>query len=271
MLQKIEATAKYIKERTSFNGKTAIILGSGLGNFAEKIEVSHRLPYSEIPNFPVSTVKGHGGELVFGYFKGKEIVAMKGRFHFYEGYSMYEVTFPIRVFKALGVENLFVSNAAGGTNYSFEVGNIMMITDHINLTGTNPLIGKNNEELGPRFPDMSKAYCPDFCKIAREIARRNSIIMYEGVYVGLSGPSFETPAEYRFLNTIGADAVGMSTVPEVIVANHAGLKVFGVSVITNNGLLIDENGNSHSEVLDVAQIVAPKLECLLGGLIEAIG
>jgi purine-nucleoside phosphorylase len=270
MLQKIEATAKFLKEKTGFTGKTAVILGSGLGNFADKIDVTHTLAYKDIPNFPVSTVKGHSGELVFGHFRGKEIVAMKGRFHYYEGYSVHEVTFPVRVFKALGIENLFVSNAAGGTNYSFEVGNIMMITDHVNLTGTNPLIGKNEDSLGPRFPDMTKAYYPAFFDKAREIAFKNNIVLYEGVYVGLTGPSFETPAEYRFLNTIGGDAVGMSTVFEVIVANHMRMKVFGVSAITNNGLLPPEEGNSHKEVLDIANVVAPKLEVLFGEMIASL-
>jgi len=271
MLQKIEATANFIKEKTGFNGKVAVILGSGLGNFADKIEIQHALPYDSIPNFPVSTVQGHGGKLIIGLYRGKQIVAMQGRFHFYEGYSMETLTFPIRVFKKLDVENLLVSNAAGGINYSFEVGDVMMITDHINYFGTNPLIGKNHDSLGPRFPDMSKAYHPELCEMARQFAREKMIRLHEGVYVGVSGPSFETPAEYRFFHTIGGDAVGMSTVPEVIVANHAGLKVFGMSVITNNGLAIADGGNQHTEVLDVAALAAPKLEAIFGELIEQIG
>lgn len=271
MLQKIEATTKYIQEKTNFKGKTAVILGSGLGNFADLIEAEFVLNYEDIPNFPVSTVEGHSGQLIFGKFRGKDIVAMKGRFHYYEGYNMQEVTFPIRVFKQLGVEYLLVSNAAGGINYNFEVGDVMMITDHINLFGTNPLIGKNDNRLGPRFPDMSKAYHPALCEIARSFAQKQGIRLHEGTYVGLTGPSFETPAEYRFLHSIGGDSVGMSTVPEVIVANHMSMKVFGMSVITNNGLAIPEEGNLHNEVLDIAKVAAPKLEAIFGQIIEAIG
>jgi purine-nucleoside phosphorylase len=270
MLEKIKATAGFIKDKTNFNGKIAVILGSGLGDFAAKVEKVSSLNYSEIPNFPVSTVEGHSGKLIFGYLEGKEIMVMQGRFHFYEGYSMQEVTFPIRVFKMLGIEYLLVSNAAGGINYSFEVGDIMMITDHINLFGTNPLIGRNMNEMGPRFPDMSFAYNPELCEIARVIAQKNNMMLHEGVYVGGTGPSFETPAEYRFLHTIGGDAVGMSTVPEVIVANHVGMKVFGLSVITNNGLIISEGGNKHNEVLDVANLAGPKLETIFTEIIAAI-
>lgn len=271
MLQKIEATTKYILEKTKFKGNTAVILGSGLGNFANQIEAEHVLEYKNIPNFPVSTVEGHSGELIFGKFRGKNIVAMKGRFHFYEGYQMEEVTFPIRVFKQMGITNLLVSNAAGGINLNFKVGDVMMITDHINFFGTNPLIGKNDNQMGPRFPDMSKAYHPDLCQIARSFAKANGITLHEGTYVGLTGPSFETPSEYRFLNIIGGDAVGMSTVPEVIVANHMGMKVFGMSVITNNGLAISDAGNQHAEVLDIATLAAPKLEALFGQIIEMVG
>jgi purine-nucleoside phosphorylase len=196
---------------------------------------------------------------------------MQGRFHYYEGYSMEEVTFPIRVFKALGVDYLLVSNAAGGINYNFEVGDVMMITDHINFFGTNPLIGKNENKLGPRFPDMSRAYNPELCDVARSFASEKNIQLHEGTYVGLTGPSFETPAEYRFLHTIGGDTVGMSTVPEVIVANHMSMKVFGMSVITNNGLAIPEEGNKHNDVLDIAKIAAPKLEAIFGKLISTVG
>lgn len=270
MLQKIKATADFIKFKSDFKGNVAVILGSGLGNFVENIEIEHTLAYSEIPNFPVSTVEGHSGRLIIGWFRGKQIIAMQGRFHYYEGYSMEEVTFPVRVFKQLGVEYLMVSNAAGGMNYNFEVGDLMMITDHINLFGTNPLIGKNDNRLGPRFTDMTRAYHPELCEIARLFARSNNIRLQEGVYVGLTGPTFETPAEYRFLHTIGGDAVGMSTVPEVIVANHMSMKVFGISVITNDGLAISEEGNKHTEVLDVATIAAPKLEAILGKIIESV-
>jgi len=270
MLEKIKATSDFIKDKTGFNGKIAVILGSGLGGFSRNVEVDTSLDYAEIPNFPVSTVEGHSGKLIFGKLGNKEILVMQGRFHYYEGYPMDQVTFPIRVFKQLGIEFLLVSNAAGGINYSFEVGDVMMITDHINLFGTNPLIGKNFTELGPRFPDMTHAYNPELCEIAREIARKRYIQLHEGTYVGLTGPSFETPAEYRFLHTIGGDAVGMSTVPEVIVANHSGMKVFGISVITNNGLIPSEGGNKHSEVLDVATLAGPKLETIFSELISAI-
>lgn len=268
MLQKIEATAKFIKDKSGFNGKIAIILGSGLGNFVNKIENQYSLSYDQIPNFPVSTVEGHSGRLISGTINGIPVLAMQGRFHFYEGYSMEEVTFPIRVFRMLGVELLLVSNAAGGTNYSFEVGDVMMITDHISLFGVNPLLGKNFPEMGPRFPDMSKAYQPELCDFARNFARKNDIVLQEGVYVGLTGPSFETPAEYRLLNTLGGDAVGMSTVPEVIVAKHMDMDVFGISVITNNGLAIADDGNQHNEVLDVASIAAPKLEAVFEAVIH---
>jgi purine-nucleoside phosphorylase len=270
MLQKIKATAKFIQEKTDFNGKAAVILGSGLGNFADNISIEHTLDYKDIPNFPVSTVEGHSGKLIFGSYKEKKIIAMQGRFHYYEGYSMDQVTFPVKVFKQLGIEYLFVSNAAGGINYDFEVGDVMMITDHINFFGTNPLIGPNDKNMGPRFPDMSHAYHPEMCEKARNFARSNNIRLQEGVYIGLTGPSFETPAEYRFFNTIGGDAVGMSTVPEVIIANHMSMKVFGISVITNNGLVVNENGNQHNEVLDVAAIAAPKIEAILGELIASI-
>lgn len=271
MLQKIEATANFIKQKSNFGGKVAVILGSGLGNFVNSIEIKHSFRYEEIPNFPVSTVQGHGGRLIIGNFKGKQIIAMQGRFHYYEGYSMETLTFPIRVFKMLGVECLLVSNAAGGINHSFEVGDLMMIVDHINYFGTNPLIGKNDDLIGPRFPDMTRAYHPSLCETARLFAQKNKIRLHEGVYVGVSGPSFETPAEYRFFHTIGGDAVGMSTVPEVIIANHAGMKVFGMSVITNNGLAIADEGNQHNEVLDVATLAAPKLEAIFGELIAKVG
>lgn len=270
MLQKIKATTEFIQAKTNFQGRVAVILGSGLGNFADKIEVSHELSYHEIPNFPVSTVEGHSGKLIFGMYHGQEIIAMKGRFHYYEGYTMEEVTFPVKVFKLLGVDHLLVSNAAGGTNYTYEVGDLMMITDHISLFGVNPLIGPNEKKLGPRFPDMSKAYHPDLCETARSFARKNNLNLHEGTYVGLTGPSFETPAEYRLLHTLGGDAVGMSTVPEVIVANHMQMKVFGISVITNNGLAIPEDGNQHHEVLDIANVSAPKMEMIFGHIIASI-
>jgi purine-nucleoside phosphorylase len=270
MLGKIKATTGFIKEKTGFNGKIAIVLGSGLGGFAEKVDVESTLDYAEIPNFPVTTVEGHSGKLIFGKVSGKNVVVMQGRFHYYEGYSMEELTFPVRVFKMLGIENYLLSNAAGGINPLFSVGDLMMIKDHINFFGRNPLIGKNIDELGPRFPDMTNAYNPGLRKLAKEIAQNHNFILREGVYVGLTGPSFETPAEYRFFHSVGGDAVGMSTVPEVIVANHMKMKVFGVSVITNNGLDIAEDGNKHTEVLDMAAVASPKTELLFTKLIEKI-
>lgn len=270
MLEKIKATTGFIKEKTGFDGKIAIVLGSGLGDFIRKVDIETTLNYAEIPNFPVTTVEGHTGKLIFGKVGGKSVVVMQGRFHYYEGYSMDELTFPVRVFKMLGVEYYLLSNAAGGINPSFEVGDLMMIKDHINYFGVNPLIGKNYNELGPRFPDMTNAYNPYLRNLARKIAGENSLILREGVYVGLTGPSFETPSEYRFFNIIGGDAVGMSTVPEVIVANHMLMKVFGVSVITNNGLKVAEGGNKHTDVLDVAAVAGPKLEILFSELIDRI-
>jgi purine-nucleoside phosphorylase len=271
MLQKIKATADYIKNKSGFKGRVAVILGSGLGDFASEIKTKHVFPYQEIPNFPVSTVEGHSNRLIIGTYHNKEILAMQGRFHYYEGHTMETLTFPVRVFKMLGIEYLILSNAAGGINYGFEVGDLMMITDHINFFGTNPLIGSNIDELGPRFPDMTVPYDPELIQFARELARDRFIPLHEGVYIGGTGPSFETKAEYRFFHMIGGDAIGMSTVPEVIVANHMGMKVFAISVITNNGLVVSENGNSHNEVLDVATQAAPKLEVIFGELIKHIG
>lgn len=270
MLQKIEATVNYIQSKCQDKPEVALVLGSGLGGFADKIDTSVSIPFSEIPHFPVSTVEGHSGEIIFGTFNGKKVVALKGRFHYYEGYDMSAVTYYVRVLKKLGIKTLFVSNAAGGVNPSFEVGDVMMITDHISFFGVNPLIGKNMEEFGPRFPDMSNAYNDVYCQTAREVAQKNNIRLQEGVYVGLTGPSFETPTEYRMLHMLGADAVGMSTVPEVIVANHCGIKCFGMSVITNNGLAIPEEGNQHSEVLDVAAVAEPKMTAIISGLLETL-
>ncbi|HPR30779.1 MAG TPA: purine-nucleoside phosphorylase [Prolixibacteraceae bacterium] len=270
MLGKIEATAAFIRQRTGFDGKIALVLGSGLGGLVQRMEVETTLDYAEIPDFPLATVEGHSGKLIFGILGGKKVLVMQGRFHYYEGYSMEELTFPVRVFRMLGVEYYLLSNAAGGINHAFEVGDLMMISDHINYFGVNPLIGKNIDELGPRFPDMTHAYSPELQEIARTIARNRRMVLHEGVYVGLTGPSFETPAEYRFFHTIGGDAVGMSTVPEVIVANHMKMKVFGISVVTNNGLAISEGGNKHTDVLDVASLSAPKLEQIFTELIQNI-
>ncbi len=246
MLQKIKATAEYISNITNnFNPEIGVILGSGLGNFADSINVSYSIDYTDIPNFPQSTVAGHKGRMIFGEIAGKRVVAMQGRFHFYEGYTMQQVTMPVRVMKLLGVENLFVSNAAGGINTSFRVGDLMIITDHINLM-PNPLIGPNMEEFGTRFPDMHNLYNSDLRAKATQIAEAEGIKLQYGVYVGGTGPTFETQAEYKYFKAIGGDAAGMSTVPEVIVARHCSMTIFGVSVITNCGLS-DEVGD-HEDV-----------------------
>lgn len=246
MLDEIKKTAAFITERIQgFRPEVGIILGTGLGDFAEQIDVHYALEYKDIPGFPVSTVEGHKGRLIFGELEGRRVVAMQGRFHYYEGYAMSQVTFPVRVMKLLGIGYLFVSNASGGINTSFRVGDLMVITDHINLM-PNPLIGPNMAELGPRFPDMHNCYDKALIARATEIAEREGIKLQYGVYVGGTGPTFETQAEYRYFKVIGGDAAGMSTVPEVIVARHMGIPVFGVSVITNCGLS-DEVGD-HEDV-----------------------
>ncbi len=259
MLEKINQTAEYIKSKVSDMPKTAIILGTGLGALVDHIDNKQYIPYSEIPNFPVSTVEGHSGNLIFGEMGGKRVMAMQGRFHYYEGYDMKQVTFPVRVMKALGIETLFVSNAAGGMNKEFVVGDIMIITDHINLFPENPLRGKNYNELGPRFPAMTEAYSKRLIDLADEIAREKNIRVMHGVYVGTPGPTFETPAEYEYFRIIGGDAVGMSTVPEVIVANHASMEVFGVSVITDLGGKDITEVPTHEEVQKAAETAQPKM------------
>ncbi|MDE7411951.1 MAG: purine-nucleoside phosphorylase [Paramuribaculum sp.] len=259
MITKIQETADYIRAKVGEMPKTAVILGTGLGALVDHIEDKKYIPYSEIPNFPVSTVEGHSGNLIFGRLGSKNIMAMQGRFHYYEGYDMKTVTFPVRVMKALGIETLFVSNAAGGMNKEFKVGDIMIITDHINLFPENPLRGKNDNNLGPRFPAMTEAYNHQLIGLADEIAQEKGIRVMHGVYVGVTGPTFETPAEYEFFRIIGGDAVGMSTVPEVIVANHAGMKVFGVSVITDLGGKDVTEVPTHEEVQKAAQAAQPKM------------
>lgn len=259
MLEKIRQTADYIRSKVSDMPTTAIILGTGLGALVDHIEDKLYIPYKEIPNFPVSTVQGHSGNLIFGTLAGKRVIAMQGRFHYYEGYDMKQVTFPVRVFKALGVDTLFVSNAAGGMNKEFRVGDVMIITDHINLFPENPLRGKNYEELGPRFPAMTEPYDKKLIALADEIAAEKGIRVVHGVYVGTPGPTFETPAEYEYFRVIGGDAVGMSTVPEVIVANHASMRVFGVSVITDLGGKDITEVPSHEDVQKAAEYAQPKM------------
>ena len=268
MLDKINQTADYIRSKVSDMPKTAIILGTGLGALVDHIEDKKYIPYTEIPNFPVSTVEGHSGNLIFGRLGNKRVMAMQGRFHFYEGYGMKEVTFPVRVMKALGIKTLFVSNAAGGMNPEFIIGDIMIITDHINLFPEHPLRGKNYNELGPRFPDMSEAYSRRLIKQATETAAEKGIRVMHGVYVGTQGPTFETPAEYKYFHIIGGDAVGMSTVPEVIVARHSGIEVFGVSVITDLGVEGIVEQVSHEEVQKAAQAAQPKMMEIMTELVN---
>ena len=248
MLAKIQETASFIRERMHTSPETAIILGTGLGSLVNEITDKHEIRYEDIPNFPISTVEGHSGKLIFGKLGNKDIMAMQGRFHYYEGYSMKEVTFPIRVMRELGIKTLLVSNAAGGMHPDFEIGDLMIITDHINFFPEHPLRGKNID-YGPRFPDMSEPYCRQFIAKAKDIAAEKGIRVVEGVYVGVSGPTFETPAEYKFFRTIGADTVGMSTVPEVIVASHSQMRVFGMSVISNVFKETDIADCTHEEVL----------------------
>ncbi len=270
MLEKIKATANYINERINAIPEIGIILGTGLGGLVSEIEILDSIPYAEIPNFPVSTVDGHAGRLIYGMLGNKKVLAMQGRFHYYEGYDMKQVTFPIRVFKALGIEYLFVSNAAGGMNSSFDVGDIMLIEDHINLFPEHPLHGKNHNELGTRFPDMSEAYNKKLRLLAMETAKEKDIKLQHGVYIGLQGPTFETPAEYNFLRIIGGDAVGMSTVPEVIVANHAGMKVLAFSIITDLGVIGKIVEVSHEEVQEAAKIAQPKMAEIMRTIIQRI-
>ena len=247
--------------------ETAIILGTGLGSLVHEITDKYEINYKDIPNFPLSTVEGHSGKLIFGKLGGKDILAMQGRFHFYEGYSMQQVTFPVRVMRELGIKTLFVSNAAGGMNPDFKIGDLMIITDHINLFPEHPLRGKNID-YGPRFPDMSEAYSKELIAKALEIAKEKGIKVQQGVYVGTQGPTFETPAEYKMFHILGGDAVGMSTVPEVIVANHCGIKVFGVSVITDLGVEGKIVEVSHEEVQKAADAAQPRMTTIMRELIN---
>jgi len=269
MLEKIKEAVAYINDKITTVPTVGIILGSGIGDLANEIDAEIKISYNEIPNFPISTVKGHLGQLIFGKLNGVQVVAMHGRFHYYEGYNMQEVTLPIRVMKLLGIKSLFVSNASGGVNESFEVGDIMLITDHINLM-PNPLIGANIDEHGPRFPDMSEAYDKRLLSAAKKIARHQGVNYKTGVYAAVSGPTYETPAEYKYISVLGADAVGMSTVPEVIVARHMGLPVFAVSVISDLGVAGKIIEISHQEVIDAVAKVTPKLITLIKELVKEV-
>jgi purine-nucleoside phosphorylase len=268
MNTKYKESADYISEKIKEKPETAIFLGSGLDSLVNHIQQPVIIPYNNIPNFMATTATGHRGSLIFGKLGGKPILAMQGRFHYYEGYTMQQITFPVRVMKLLGVRNLLVSNAAGGINYTLKVGDLMIITDHINMM-PNPLIGNNNDSFGIRFPDMTRAYDREFIKIVELMAELHNIEIKKGVYVGLTGPSFETPAEYAFYGKAGGDAIGMSTVPEVIVARHAGLRVFGMSVITNEGYhMEDDYVNDSSEVIRIAGKAAEKMTQLFIELIR---
>jgi len=268
MLEQIKSTAAFIKSKISVTPDTGIILGSGLGNLVNEINIKHVLSYEDIPYFPLSTVEGHTGKLIIGELSGKNVIAMQGRFHFYEGYDMKQVTFPIRVMKFLGIQQLFVSNASGGVNPNFEIGDLMIINDHINFFNSNPLVGKNEEELGPRFPDMSEVYDKQLIIKAKQIAAANNIKVQEGVYLGLTGPTFETPAEYKMIRILGADAVGMSTVPEIIVARHMNIPCFAMSIITDLGVPEKIQKITMEEVLQVATQSEKKMTVIMKGLLK---
>lgn len=267
---KIKEAANFILEKTKYKPQIGLILGSGLGAIADQLENPEFYPYSELPHFPVSTVQGHAGRLVVGTLEGKIVVAMQGRFHYYEGYDIQEVVFPVRVMKALGIETLIVTNAAGAANTDFKPGDLMIIKDHLNLSGANPLIGKNLDEFGPRFPDMSNAYNKDLRNRVKSIAQKLNIPVQEGVYAWFSGPTYETPAEVRMARILGADAVGMSTVPEVIIANHSGIKVIGVSCLTNMAAGILEQPLSHTEVMETSEIAREKFINLMKNIVREV-
>ena len=270
MLETIKKTADFLIEKTDFQPEIGIILGTGLGGLVKEIDITHSISYEDIPNFPVSTVEGHSGKLIFGELGNKKVIAMQGRFHYYEGYSMSEVVFPVRVMKLMGIKKLMVSNASGGVNPNFEIGDIMLISDHINLFPTNPLIGENISELGPRFPDMSEAYDKDLIKKAENTANEVGIKLVKGVYAGLTGPTLETPAEYYYIRTIGADTVGMSTVPEVIAARHMQIPCFGLSIITDLGVPGKIVKVTHQDVQNVASKAEQNLTRLIKKLLESI-
>ena len=268
--EKLTEASESLKQYNEGGAKIGVVLGSGLGNFVEAIDVAHEIPYEEIPHFPVSTVEGHHGKLIFGTIGGKPIIAMAGRFHFYEGYSPEEVVFPIRVMKFLGIETVLISNAAGGVGEDLKVGDLMIITDHISFAALNPLLGPNDDRLGPRFTDMSEPYKKSLNAKARQVAANLGYEIKEGIYFGVTGPTFETRAEYKLIRILGAHAVGMSTVQEVIAAAHAGMAVFAMSVITDIGVREEENTITHEEVLQAAAEAAPKLSAIFREMIIAL-
>ena len=269
MLKTIKETADFIYKKTKFHPEIGIILGTGLGGLVSEIEIEHEIPYNKIPNFPVSTVEGHSGKLIFGRLVNKNVIAMQGRFHFYEGYSMEKVTLPVRVMKILGINNLIVSNASGGVNPNYKIGDLMIIKDHICLI-PNPLIGENIYELGPRFPEMSETYDKKLIKLAEDIATNNNISIQKGVYIALTGPTLETPAEYKYMRIIGGDTVGMSTAPEVIIARHMDIPCFAISVITDLGIEGKIQKVTHEEIQKVSAKSEPKLTFIIKQLISTI-
>lgn len=271
LVQRIRAASQAIRARSKLKPRVAVILGTGLGALAEEIDVETSMSYDEIPDFPISTVESHSGRLLLGHLSGQPVVAMQGRFHRYEGYTLPQVAFPVRVMRDLGAEILVVSNACGGMNPMWDVGDLMLIADHVNLLGDNPLIGPNSDELGPRFPDMSEPYDEGLQRLALDVARDEKITLRRGVYVAVSGPNLETRAEYRFLRIIGADVVGMSTVPEVIVALHGGMKVLGISIITDSCLPDALKPASVEEIIKVAGAAEPKLTLLIKNVVARVG
>lgn len=272
-LAQFDEVAAAIRARTSYKPTVALILGSGLNGLADSVQKADVIPFGDLPHFPVSTVHGHAGRLVIGELEGQTVFVMQGRIHYYEGYSMNQVTLPIRVMQRLGIGSLIVTNAAGGVNPEFQPGDVMLITDNLNLmgmTGSNPLFGPNIDELGTRFPDMSQAYDRQYQDLARRVAREKGLTLREGVYAGLSGPSFESPADLRFLRLAGADSVGMSTVPEVIVARHGGMRVLGFSGISNKANLDGSTVTTHEEVIEAGRVITPKIETLVRGVLRGM-
>lgn len=272
-LEQIDQAADAVRLKTSYKPRVGLILGSGLNALADSVQNADFIPYSDLPNWPVSTVHGHAGRLVIGELEGQPVFVMQGRTHFYEGYSMSQITLPVRVMLRLGLEMMIVTNAAGGINPDFSPGDVMLITDNLNIvgmSGANPLMGPNIDELGPRFPDMSRSYDLELMATARKVASESNILLREGVYCGLSGPSFESPADLRFLHMAGADSVGMSTVPEVIVARHGGLRVLGFSGISNKANLDGSTITTHEEVIEAGRVITPKIEKIIRGVLRSL-
>lgn len=272
-LAQIDEATQAVRSRTSHQPRVAIILGSGLNSLADSVQKADTISYSDLPYFPVSTVQGHAGRFVIGKLEGNTVLVMQGRIHYYEGYSMGQLTLPVRVMQRMGIPTLIVTNAAGGVNPNFRPGDVMLITDNLNLmgmSGLNPLMGPNIDEIGPRFPDMSQVYDRSLCELARNVAKESGVLLHEGVYAGLSGPSFESPADLRFLKLAGADAVGMSTVPEVIVARHGGMRVLGLSGISNKANLDGSTITTHEEVMEAGKVITPKIEKIIRGILRGI-